>query len=198
MESPLTRDAEHQLILDAQAGSTTALEQLLHDSYPQVYTVCRRMCSSREDAEDAAQQASISIVRGVKNFDHQSKFSTWVHRIAVNASLDLLRKHQRQVLVTPITESIQLVADSDRDPESVAIGAEQRDTVTRALDELSEEFRVPIILRDLLDWAYGDIAVFLDISPGTVKSRIHRGRQQLSELLTSLNPNQATIQDQGN
>lgn len=198
MESPLSRDAERQLIRDAQAGSTMALEQLLHESYHQMYTVCRRMCSSREDAEDAAQHAAISIVRGLKNFNHQSKFSTWVHRIAVNASLDLLRKQQRRVPVTPITDSIQLISDGDRDPESVAVDGEQRDVVTRALDDLPEEFRVPVILRDLLDWTYQDIAEFLDVAPGTIRSRIHRGRQQLSELLASLDPNQATIQDQGN
>lgn len=198
MESPLRHDAEPELIRQAQSGSTAAVETLIRQSYGQIFTVCRRMCSSREDAEDAAQLAAIAVVRGLPRFDFGSKFSTWVHRISVNASVDVLRKNQRTVPITPLQDGLHLVTDQTAGPEQSTVNQEERDGITQALDELAEEFRVPVILRDLLDWTYHDIAEFLDLSPGTVRSRIHRGRQQLAKLLTPRDAHQQRSQELGN
>ena len=90
------RGDDRQLVAAAQAGDRQALETLLGRHYDRVHAVCRRIAGSSRDADDAAQEAMISIVRGLPRFDGRSQFSTWVYRIATNAALDELRRRKRR------------------------------------------------------------------------------------------------------
>lgn len=154
--------------------------------------LCRRLCRHRADAEDATQDALIAIVRGLPRFDRSAAFTTWSYRVATNACLDELRRRGRRPL--PVDPSGPdgsagdhrgdlSLARHDADPARAAVAAERRGELQRALDELPEEFRVPVVLRDLAELDYAEIAELLGLPPGTVRSRISRGRAKLAAAL---------------
>jgi RNA polymerase sigma-70 factor (ECF subfamily) len=177
---------DQALVLAAQSGDRAALDQLFRLHYDRVVAVCRRITGNEADAADAAQEAMIAIVRALPRFDGRSTFGTWTYRIATNASLDELRRRRRRPLGTFTANSDDDGPHQDpADPTSALpmdrVG--ERDAIQAALSELPEEFRVPVVLRDVADLEYADIAEVLDIPIGTVKSRIARGRGMLAGLL---------------
>ena len=179
------------LVKAANEGDRQALDQLLRRHYDRIYAVCRRVTGSDADAADAAQEAMISIVRGLSKFDGRSAFSTWAYRIATNASLDELRRRRRRPVLAMSGDDDEHTDIGERSADPVssqridAIG--DRMALDVALREVPEVFRVPLVLRDVGDLDYGEIAEILDTPVGTVKSRIARGRAALSELLRSGN-----------
>lgn len=179
-------DAE--LVAAAQAGDRTALDTLLRRHVDRVHTICRRAMGSARDADDAAQEAMIAVVRGLPRFDGRSAFSTWVYRVATNAAFDELRRRKRR-------PAVHLVQDDDPVPEPVDSLADRRiDAVAdrmaidEALAELSPEFREAVVLRDVGDLDYAEIAEALGVPVGTVKSRIARGRAALVQALGNREP----------
>ncbi len=180
------------LVEAAQAGDRPSLDALLRAHIDQVHALCRRICTNRADAEDATQEALIAIVRGLPRFDGRSSFSTWVHRVATNACLDEIRRRGRRPKVVGRADAAP-ADDDDRgrfshdpaDPEpGVADRLPDRLALDAALAELPEDFRVPVVLRDQLGLDYAEIAEVLGLPPGTVRSRISRGRSRLADLLT--------------
>lgn len=165
------------LVRRAQRGDQKAVDALLRENYDTVRAVCHRIIINASDADDATQMALISIVRALPNFDGRSKFSTWVYRIATNAALDELRRIRRRAIPhDDATFSSVPVAD--------AVGAvDAQLDVSAALAQVPEEFRVVLVLRHIADLEYDEIAVILEIPVGTVRSRLSRGRAQLSALL---------------
>ena len=146
--------------------------------------MCRRLAGNDADALDATQEALIAMARGIRRFDGRSAFSTWAYRVATNACLDELRRRKRRPLVG-LPDDLGRGDRRDLSPQ-VAAGIEvlpDRLAIDAALDHLSEEFRAPVVLRDLCDLDYAEIAQILGIPPGTVRSRIARGRAQLATLL---------------
>ena len=178
-----------ELVESARGGDRKAMDQLLRRHHDRVFAVCRRITGNEADAADASQEALISIVRSLGKFDGRSSFGTWVYRIATNASLDELRRRRRRPSVG-MTESVgHDVAHDIVDPDAgvrIDVVAE-RMAIDVALAALPEDFRVVIVLRDLAGLDYGEIAEVVGIPVGTVKSRIARGRANLSELLRSGN-----------
>lgn len=169
----------------ARSGDRRATDQLLRLHYDRVFGVCRRVTGNDADAADAAQNALIAIVRGLPRFDGRSAFSSWAYRIATNASLDELRRRRRRGTVGWPDHD---VADDDRSAMPLELAVVDRVVVEAALDRLPEEFRVPVVLRDLLDLDYAAIAETLGIPPGTVRSRIARGRVALAKILMEPGP----------
>jgi RNA polymerase sigma-70 factor, ECF subfamily len=173
------------VITQARAGDRQALETLLRSHYDPIYAVCRRMTGNDADAADAAQEALIAIVRGMPRFDDRSRFSTWAYRIAVNCSIDELRRRARRRAVSledhpaAATAAPMWVARPEEDPEAAA----DRLDVDTALRQLPPEFRAAVVLRDLCRLDYTEIAEVLQVPPGTVRSRIARGRGLLVRLL---------------
>ena len=161
----------------AAAGDRAALETLLDRHVDRVHAVCRRVLANPEDALDATQEALIAVARGISSFDGRSAFTTWLYRVATNAALDELRRRARRP--TPVEDLPEPAAASTGMEDRV--GA--RLDVDAALAQLPEEFRVAVVLRDLCDLDYAEIAAVLDIPPGTVRSRIARGRAALGEVL---------------
>ena len=182
------RRDDDTLVAAAQAGDRAALDALLRRHYDRVHAVCRRIAGSTRDADDATQEAMISIVRGIGRFDGRSAFSTWIYRIATNAALDELRRRQRR-------PALHVVADEGPDPEVVDPLAERRLegvvdrlSIDDALAALPDDFRAAVVLRDVADLDYAEIAEVLGVPVGTVKSRIARGRGQLADLLGNQEP----------
>ena len=168
-----------ELVLRAQEGDHGAFDVLLREHYNQIYATCRRLAGNEADALDATQEALITLVRRIDRFDGRSKFTTWMHRVVVNACLDELRRRGRRPVPTPVEE--QPLASFER---PVADSVSDRMDIEEALAQLPEAFRVPVVLCDQLGLSYEDIAEEMDIAPGTVRSRISRGRRRLAELLS--------------
>jgi RNA polymerase sigma-70 factor, ECF subfamily len=169
---------EDQALARAAAnGDRGALEVLLDRHADRVHALCRRVLVNPEDALDATQEALIAIARGIGSFDGRSAFTTWLYRVATNAALDELRRRSRRPM--PVEELPEPVSASSGMEERV--GA--RLDVDAALAQIPDEFRVAVVLRDLCDLDYAEIATVLDVPPGTVRSRIARGRAALGELL---------------
>lgn len=207
-------------VLDAaRAGDRRALETLLTGHYDRVHALCRRMLGNEADAVDAAQDALLSAVRSIARFDGRSSFGTWLYRIATNACLDELRRRRRRPVVGLPGE-----VDDDWDRSGYgrprhgrgaaaggagdvgpAFGGSGRDPAEEAtahvdldaaLRTLAADHRVALVLRDVCDLPYEEIAVILDVPIGTVRSRIARGRAALADLMTG-DPEDRGRQDDG-
>jgi RNA polymerase sigma-70 factor (ECF subfamily) len=188
-ERAADRAREHALVEAARAGDRAAMESLLRSHADRVFAVCRRITGSDADAADAAQEAMIAVVRNLGRFDGRSSFGTWVYRIATNASLDELRRRRRR---PGPADTSDLPPDHDprqSDPAATRAEAtiEDRLLLEPALQRIPEEFRVPLVLRDVGDLDYAEIADTLGVPIGTVKSRIARGRAALAHQVRSGN-----------
>lgn len=172
---------EHALLDAARTGDRRALEQLLALQRPRITAICRRMLRDQGDAEDASQEALIAIVRSIGRFDGRSSFSTWAHRITTNTCLDELRRRGRRPGGAP--GEFDHVEGDAPDPADAAADSDERRQLVHALDQLSDEFRLPVVLRDVADLDYATIAEQLGVPIGTVRSRIARGRAQLAAVL---------------
>jgi RNA polymerase sigma-70 factor (ECF subfamily) len=170
------RTAEMDLIAAAQAGDQRALDQLLRAHYPQVYAICRRMTGNDHDALDAAQDALIALTRGIGRYDGRASFSTWSYRVTTNACLDELRRRKRR----PTPDDELALDGRPGGPPALDQSVSDRLTIDEALATLPPEFRAPVVLRDVLGLDYAEIADVLEIPPGTVRSRIARGRRALA------------------
>jgi RNA polymerase sigma-70 factor (ECF subfamily) len=171
------------LLAAARSGDRRALDDLLRLHHPRIHAVCRRLLGNDADAADAAQEALISIVRGLPRFDGNSAFSTWAYRIATNAALDELRRRGRRPLPGARDDRDQPYEPVDhRAHESLDAVADQM-VLDAALADLRDEFRVAVVLRDVADLDYAEISEVLGIPPGTVRSRIARGRAALADSL---------------
>ncbi len=124
----------------------------------------------------------MGIVKGLARFDGRSSFSTWSYRVATNACLDELRRRNRRPIPTEET-----VADT-ADPASPIDDLVDRSQIDELLGQLDDEFRIPIVLRDMVGLNYAEIAAALDWPPGTVRSRIARGRRRLFDILGNQEP----------
>jgi len=181
-------DDERRLVDAARAGDRRAIDRLLRSHQAQLHAVCRRITGNDVDALDATQEAMIAIVRGLPRFDGRARFSTWSYRIATNACLDELRRRKRRPLVgLPEQDGVAIdpIDPTTPDPGD-AIGA--RDEIDAALARLAPDFRVAVVLRDICQLDYAEIAEVLEIPAGTVRSRIARGRAQLAEILGGNQP----------
>ncbi|MEM9201582.1 MAG: sigma-70 family RNA polymerase sigma factor [Actinomycetota bacterium] len=175
-----------RLIKAAQRGDQRALDRLLAKHQARIYAICRRLAGNDADALDATQEALIAIVRGLGRFDGRAAFTTWSYRVATNAALDELRRRGRRpepgLPEYEQADDTYIAGRESRDPsEIVAAGID----VDSALAELPEEFRAPVVLRDMAGMDYAEIADVLDLAPGTVRSRIARGRGRLADVLAS-------------
>ncbi len=184
-----TGQTDEQLVAAAQGGDRAAMDQLLRRHYDRVHAVCRRIAGGTRDADDAAQEAMIRVVRNLDRFDGRSAFGTWVYRIATNTALDELRKRQRRphLQVVSGTDSHDDRDDGHEPSDELAHlrieSVADRLAIDRALADLPEDFKLPVVMRDVGDLDYAEIANALGIPIGTVKSRIARGRRILLEQL---------------
>lgn len=179
---------EDDLIRLAQQGQVAAFEALVERHQARVYSLALRLTGNRDDAFDMAQEALLKAFLSLPAFRGQSSFSTWLHRITTNVCLDEMRRRGRRPLLAVEREDEdappRAYADPSPGPEAEALRREERRAIERAIAALPEEFRVPLVLRDLQGFSYEEIAELTGLPLGTVKSRIHRARLQLRDRLT--------------
>jgi RNA polymerase sigma-70 factor (ECF subfamily) len=168
------------VVAAAQSGDRLALDDVCRGLYAPMYHAAFGVLANHADTEDAVQQALINVVRNVASFDGRSAITTWAHRIALNAALDL-RRRQATRPTAPIELHPNDVASAD---SSEALAA--RELVLSALRQLPDDHAEVIVLRELLGYDYSDIATALDVPVGTVRSRLSRARQGLETALKEL------------
>lgn len=174
--------------------------------HERIFALCRRLSGNRDDALDATQEALFTIARRIDRFDGRSSFGTWAYRVATNACLDELRRRKRRPLPVDPTDpepTNPLRAESTQGQRPGLAGGQaddytnaivERFQIDAALAQLPEEFRVAVVLRDLLTLDYAQIAAVTEAPIGTVRSRIARGRALLAKQLAEAgNPSPAEI-----
>lgn len=167
------------------AGDHGAFESVVHSYYAYVYRLSLRMLGNAGDAEDAAQEAFLRIHRSVSRFKGEASLSTWIYRIAYNTCLDELRRQKRRP-ITPLDEVAHgtlHLTDGRRGPEDTVVATEESQTVRDGLAELPVEYRIVLVLREVEDLSYDEIASVLKCPVGTVRSRLARGRRMLADKL---------------
>lgn len=182
-------DSDDQLVLAAQAGDGAAFAQLVERYQDRVYNTCLRMCGNAADALDLTQTAFLRALQALPRFEVRSNFYTWLFRIAVNVVLSQRRRDRARPTLTlhrfEEGNAVDEPADQHADvqPEHGAERGEWQQRIAAALAKLEEEFRVAVVLKDIEELDYAEIARILHVPLGTVKSRIHRGRMMLRQLL---------------
>jgi len=171
---------DSELVSRYLAGDRGAFTALVHRHERRVYNLAYRMLGREEDAKDATQDAFLTALRKLSSFRGEAAFTTWMHRVTVNACYDMLRKRKREPLPPP--------EDDEREPAGPASPDHADEAafsvdVQRALARVPHEFRAVLVLHDVQDMAYDEIAEVLGVPVGTVKSRLHRGRLALARLL---------------
>ena len=180
---------EQELVTRAKAGDDEAFAQLMRDNEKRIYNLTLRMTGNPEDAMDLAQETFLNAWRGLKFFKGDSAFSTWVYRLASNACIDhLRRKKRRQDISAPMPaddedDSQPDIPDERFQPEQELERQELRRAVAQGLEQLSEEHRQVLVMREINGLSYQEIADVLDLEAGTVKSRIARARNSLRKIL---------------
>ncbi len=195
----MSQPDEARLIDQARQGDPDALSELLERHQQRIFNVCLRMVSHRDDAAEIAQDAMVKVIEHIGDFKGNAAFATWVTRIAMNLSISHLRKRKLRRTaslettpgepddqLTPLRE--QLADTREPGPES---GVQSRELIGHlhdALGQVDEDFRAVLVLRDIEEMDYRQIAEALDIPQGTVKSRLFRGRLALRQVLSKLCP----------
>ena len=186
------------LVTRVRGGDMQAFGVLVSRYQDRVFNLVYRMCSRRAEAEELAQDAFVKALERIDQFKGNSRFYTWLFRIAANLTISHQRRHKRVRFHSidgatedaPPAESLTAETAQRRapDPATAAEAAETRDIVAEALAALDEPFRIVLVLRDMQDMDYAEMSLVLDVPVGTVKSRLFRARSLLRERLEGLRP----------
>jgi len=181
---------EDALVLALCQGDENAYEVLIQRFQQPVYNLVCRLLNDPSDACDIVQEVFLKVFRNIGAFRGNSSLKTWIYRIAVNEAYNHRRwfsRHLRKEVALGAEEGARNYEDSltdpGRTPFDLAADRETRALVEAALSKLNEKFRAAVVLRDIEDLSYEEIATVLDVSLGTVKSRILRGREALRKVL---------------
>ncbi len=181
-----------ELVQEFKDGSEQAFAELIERYQHRVYNTTLRMLGNREDALDTAQECFIKVYKNIKKFKGDSSFSTWLFRITTNACRDELRKRKRRLPVyTDINSddennTIQNISNGSNEPEKITISRDINESIQELVNQLPEDQKLVFILREFQDLSYQEIAEILDISMGSVKSRLSRARRSLRQDLNKI------------
>lgn len=185
---------EAQFVERLKRGDSAAFETLVNERSGEIYGLLYRLTESSEEARDLTQETFLRAFQSIGHFRGESDLRTWIYRIAINQARNRWRwwrRRRRDVTVSIDapqpngTASLigTLKSDNGRNPETDALAHERERALKKALGSLKRVYREAVVLRDIEGFAYEEIAVALDISVGTVKSRLARGRQELRRKL---------------
>lgn len=179
---------ETKLIRRASGGDADAFNALMGMHERRMYAVALRMCGNPEDAQDCLQEAMLRVFRAISGFKGQSSFSTWVYRITMNTCLDELRRRKNRpgTSLDDLLEAGWTPKDSGESPEQHALRTEMGRKLQALIDELPQDMRSAVVLRDIEGYSYEEIAQITQANVGTIKSRISRGRQKMRERIAAM------------
>lgn len=187
---------EARLLSRLRADDLSAFEDLVSHFERPVYALCLRLLGDQEEARDAAQETFLKVYRGLGGFRGEAGLKTWIYRIAINQAMNQKRWWRRRKREETISLDItrgqsdttigNLLPGHGSSPEAQAISSERERSVLHALSEIKEEYRIALMLREIEELSYEEIAQTLSISIGTVKSRIARGREELRRRVKDL------------
>jgi len=179
---------EETLIAASRAGDASAMEELVRSNQTRVYNFAMRMCRNVEDAKDILQETFLGMVRSIREFREESKFSTWLYRIASNACLKKRRRGVHdpspeqelsldELMPRPDSEGRKPeIADWSDDAERALLRGELSGRMEAAIDKLPREYKIVLVLRDVEGFSAEETAEMLKLSVAAVKSRLHRAR----------------------
>jgi RNA polymerase sigma-70 factor (ECF subfamily) len=181
-------DPAQSLVSRCLSGDEAAWEELVRQHTRQVYGLCYRFTGSGSEAQDLTQEVFLRVFRTLKTFrSAEGSFGTWLARVARNLLIDHYRRTRQERVTDPIEEQLVVLeekgATASERPDHALAGREASQILQAALRKLSPDLREAVILRDLQEMEYREIAEVLGIPEGTVKSRINRGRAELTRLL---------------
>jgi RNA polymerase sigma-70 factor, ECF subfamily len=178
----------HSLVSRCLDGDEAAWEELVRQYTRQVYGLCFRFTNSTQEAQDLTQDVFLRVFKTIKTFrSAEGSFHTWLARVTRNLLIDHYRRTRQERVTDSIEEQLPMLEESGGTaaarPDQVLAGREASEILQATLQRLSPDLREAVILRDLQEMEYREIAEVLDIPEGTVKSRINRGRAELARLL---------------
>ncbi len=176
-ESPLSGTAA----FDAGEGAMPTWSELVQEHADSVYRLAYRLSGNQHDAEDLTQETFMRVFRSLKHYQ-PGTFEGWLHRITTNLFLDMVRRRAK-IRMEALPEDYERVPGTDMTPEEAYNVANLDPALQRALDGIAPDFRVAVVLCDVVGMTYEEIGETLGVKMGTVRSRIHRGRAQLRESL---------------
>jgi RNA polymerase sigma-70 factor (ECF subfamily) len=190
-----------ELIQGLKERSDAAFASLIEIYERPIYNFVYRLLEDPSDAPDATQEVFLKIFRNVGDFRGQCSLKTWIYRIAVNEASNFRRwfsRHRRGELSLDEQEQgrpalTDILEDQQANQYDRLLQRERMQVIERALAQVNESFRVPVVLRDIEGLSYEEIAEILQVSLGTVKSRILRGREALKQKLQALDPNRTAV-----
>jgi RNA polymerase sigma factor (sigma-70 family) len=179
---------ESSLVGRCLSGDETAWEELVRQHSRQVYGLCFRFTNNGQEAQDLTQEVFLRVFRTIKTFrSTEGSFNTWLARVTRNLLIDHYRRTRQERVTDSIEEQLPMLeeegAAASVRPDSAVAGREASEILQLTLQKLSPDLREAVILRDLQEMEYREIAQVLNIPEGTVKSRINRGRAELARLL---------------
>ena len=166
---------------DAGNGTMPSWSELVEQHADSVYRLAYRLSGNQHDAEDLTQDTFMRVFRSLKNY-RPGTFEGWLHRITTNLFLDMVR-HRSTIRMEALPEDYDRIEGSLADPEKHFAMNNLDPALEKALDQLAPDFRVAVVLCDVLGMTYDEIAQTLGVKMGTVRSRIHRARAQLRDML---------------
>jgi len=185
----LSGEEESKIIQNVLGGDTGAFEALVTDNQQNVYNLALKMTNNPDDALDISQEAFLRAYTRLGAFRGESRFSVWMYRMTYNLCIDFLRKSKRTA-ASPLTFTDDEGRERDLDvpdlrnlPEDAAIQSETRRLLEESIEKLSADHKEIFLMREVTGMNYADIAFALDISEGTVKSRLARARKALADML---------------
>ena len=184
-----------RLIEQCLAGDQAAWETIVKQNWRKVFNVAYKFVGKHEEAEDLTQDIFIKIFKALRTFDRRANFQTWIVSISRNLCIDHYRsvRKERQTIAREVDTANLQPASKERGPYAFAEHQDLRLLLRQALETLPETLRTAVILRDLQDLSYQEIADRLALPEGTVKSRINRGRFELAQQLKRLEDQQPIL-----
>lgn len=170
---------EEELLLQSREGNLAAFEELVTRYERKVYSIAYRFMGSREDAADMAQEAFLRLYKSLSKYRGDASFSTWLYHIVANICRDELRKRGKITVV--VLEDNFPPGNGSEYPEGIVMGREEHQYLNNLILQLPDEYRVVVVMREIMGFSYEEIAGVLNCSLGTVKSRLSRSRKLLRD-----------------
>lgn len=180
----MNRLDDEQLVVLCLQGKREAFEELVNRYQRQIFSLAFRLTNNYEDAGDLTQEVFLHLFKVLDKFDGERKFFSWMYRIATNVCYNALKKKPKESYsLDNVIDFVSPVPDRNSQPEDYFEAKEVQEMVHKAIAELPENFRVPMVLRYLQDMSYQQISETMELPVSTIETRLYRGRQMLQKRL---------------